>query len=435
MAESMVQPPDCSRKFGNCGNIYVSIAYFCIFTICGMYVLVNLFIAVILENFSNVINQDGAALNERSIQKYIQSWMRFDPHMTLYIDATQLPVFLAQIGEPLGVSDSHPHYKQHMNSLLKELKLREFGGKVHYQDLLMRLAHIRFGSDLPSDLHNTLSKRWNRLIPPQPESNSHNIHMIHAALKIQRIWRQKFVSKKLNNIQNQYRLAIPTNEDDIYENDELFSDLKSYDSDSWGHSIGHYSTESDDGIIEFYNIPTDDNLERNELLKRSLTSDDELLGYEPPLSHQNLAPSLSDRERSTYLQIEEPQRFESSSEDSDSTSETHVLRDPPLKSAQQKKEPKSVENSPRHRQLRFELPKRSKSESVLPQTPNLTINLSPPTPKLNSFNALNKTAPALSENATEIYPSPIISLNGDIIFDVSNEEESPKNNTLDVHQS
>ena len=52
MYECMVQPPDCSPGQGNCGNLISPPIYFISFVLIGSLVMLNLLVAVVLENFS-----------------------------------------------------------------------------------------------------------------------------------------------------------------------------------------------------------------------------------------------------------------------------------------------------------------------------------------------------------------------------------------------
>lgn len=52
MVDCMVQPPQCSKSAGNCGDEVVAPLFFFSFVMIGSLIMLNLVVAVVLENFS-----------------------------------------------------------------------------------------------------------------------------------------------------------------------------------------------------------------------------------------------------------------------------------------------------------------------------------------------------------------------------------------------
>eukprot|EP01062_Namystynia_karyoxenos_P048384 TRINITY_DN36802_c0_g1_i4.p1 TRINITY_DN36802_c0_g1~~TRINITY_DN36802_c0_g1_i4.p1 ORF type:complete len:2056 (+),score=611.93 TRINITY_DN36802_c0_g1_i4:690-6857(+) len=60
MDDLRTMPPDCEPRLDNCsGHTLIAPFYFCTFVLSGMYILLNLFIAVILDAFSEAASSDG----------------------------------------------------------------------------------------------------------------------------------------------------------------------------------------------------------------------------------------------------------------------------------------------------------------------------------------------------------------------------------------
>ena len=59
MGDCLVQPPFCDRDAGDCGS-WLAVPYFVSFQVIGSFVLLNLLVAVILENFTSLgdVNHD-----------------------------------------------------------------------------------------------------------------------------------------------------------------------------------------------------------------------------------------------------------------------------------------------------------------------------------------------------------------------------------------
>ena len=54
----MLQPPDCDKAAGNCGS-WLSVPYFMTFFLIIAVIMLNLFTAVIIENFEKTHEQDA----------------------------------------------------------------------------------------------------------------------------------------------------------------------------------------------------------------------------------------------------------------------------------------------------------------------------------------------------------------------------------------
>eukprot|EP00761_Pharyngomonas_kirbyi_P014924 gb/GECH01014955.1/.p1 GENE.gb/GECH01014955.1/~~gb/GECH01014955.1/.p1 ORF type:complete len:1446 (+),score=208.71 gb/GECH01014955.1/:1-4338(+) len=186
MYECEVQEPNCSDKLGNCGSPWMSQIYWISFTIIGMYVLLNLFVAVILENFSTVTNQEGG-IKQEDLDKFNKIWCQYDPESTNRIPAAKLPLFLYDLGPPLGIDNTHTR-KDIMN-LITKLNISEVEGRVHYYETLIALAQNNFGVELPAQVAESLELMWAKRLPP-PQESSHSLPEVYAALRVQAAWRQ-----------------------------------------------------------------------------------------------------------------------------------------------------------------------------------------------------------------------------------------------------
>lgn len=76
--------------------------YFYSYIVVVKLVFLNLFIAVILEGFEMVNEQEGRTLNSELIDSVKIKWTRYDPNATGFIKMADFPAFLADLGKPLG---------------------------------------------------------------------------------------------------------------------------------------------------------------------------------------------------------------------------------------------------------------------------------------------------------------------------------------------
>jgi hypothetical protein len=87
MSEAMLDETSgiCSAAEGNCGSP-VAIPYFVSFQVVGVFVFVNLIVAVILENFSAMSNLNPKLSSTADIEAFKEAWAELDP------DSTCLPI-------------------------------------------------------------------------------------------------------------------------------------------------------------------------------------------------------------------------------------------------------------------------------------------------------------------------------------------------------
>ena len=102
-------PPDCDPKKvhpgssveGDCGNPSVGIFYFVSYIIISFLVVVNMYIAVILENFSVATEESAEPLSEDDFEMFYEVWEKFDPDATQFIEYSKLSDFAAALDPPL----------------------------------------------------------------------------------------------------------------------------------------------------------------------------------------------------------------------------------------------------------------------------------------------------------------------------------------------
>merc|ERR1719201_236879 len=113
----MVEEPYCSEAEGNCGYPEFSPIYFTSFFLASNYVLLNMIIAIILDNFGDTVALSEAEVTEESIDQFKEAWQHFDTNADGFIAADCLVKILMQLDYPLG-SRNTPGV-QHRKSALK----------------------------------------------------------------------------------------------------------------------------------------------------------------------------------------------------------------------------------------------------------------------------------------------------------------------------
>uniref|UniRef100_A0A8C5GXU1 Sodium channel protein n=1 Tax=Gouania willdenowi TaxID=441366 RepID=A0A8C5GXU1_GOUWI len=104
-------PPDCDPKLenagtpstGDCGNPSVGIFFFVMYIIISFLIVVNMYIAIILENFSVATEESADPLSEDDFETFYEIWEKFDPDACQFITYAKLSDFADALEHPLRV--------------------------------------------------------------------------------------------------------------------------------------------------------------------------------------------------------------------------------------------------------------------------------------------------------------------------------------------
>lgn len=92
-----------SNVRGNCGNPPVGIAFFVSYIIICFLIVVNMYIAVILENFGVATEESADPLSEDDFEMFYEVWERFDPRATQFMEYNKLSDFADALDPPLCI--------------------------------------------------------------------------------------------------------------------------------------------------------------------------------------------------------------------------------------------------------------------------------------------------------------------------------------------
>ncbi|XP_037647065.1 sodium channel, voltage gated, type VIII, alpha subunit b isoform X4 [Sebastes umbrosus] len=104
-------PPDCdpllenagTPSTGDCGNPSVGIFFFVMYIIISFLIVVNMYIAIILENFSVATEESADPLSEDDFETFYEIWEKFDPDASQFITYSKLSDFADALEHPLRV--------------------------------------------------------------------------------------------------------------------------------------------------------------------------------------------------------------------------------------------------------------------------------------------------------------------------------------------
>ncbi|GAB1294812.1 Sodium channel protein [Apodemus speciosus] len=122
--------PNSNGSRGNCGSPAVGILFFTTYIIISFLIVVNMYIAVILENFNVATEESTEPLSEDDFDMFYETWEKFDPEATQFIAFSALSDFADTLSGPLRIP------KPNQNVLIQmDLPLVP-GDKIHCLDIL-----------------------------------------------------------------------------------------------------------------------------------------------------------------------------------------------------------------------------------------------------------------------------------------------------------
>ncbi|KAG3274621.1 sodium voltage-gated channel alpha subunit 1, transcript variant X3 [Ictidomys tridecemlineatus] len=132
------KPPDCDPKKdnpgssvkGDCGNPSVGIFFFVSYIIISFLVVVNMYIAVILENFSVATEESAEPLSEDDFEMFYEVWEKFDPDATQFMEFEKLSQFAAALEPPLNLPQPNK-----LQLIAMDLPMVS-GDRIHCLDIL-----------------------------------------------------------------------------------------------------------------------------------------------------------------------------------------------------------------------------------------------------------------------------------------------------------
>lgn len=200
MYDCAVQEPFCSNDLAidNCGS-RLAYPFWVTFQIIVFFVLVNLFVAIILESFAEITGSNneasGTIINSDNFSEFSRKWALFDPKSTHYMDSSNIIPLIRRLSPPLGVGASATNSQIVLTVL--SLNVPVYNGRVFYKDLLFALAKRHRGVPVPpvqalKDIERMWPKHSKEVRNLSPQFS---VNEAQAATRIQQVWRD-FVRRK-----------------------------------------------------------------------------------------------------------------------------------------------------------------------------------------------------------------------------------------------
>ncbi|XP_015795896.2 voltage-dependent calcium channel type A subunit alpha-1 isoform X5 [Tetranychus urticae] len=197
--------PGTKKNKPECGSIW-SYAYFVSFIFFCSFLMLNLFIAVIMDNF-DYLTRDSSILGAHHLDEFIRVWAEYDPNASGWIHYTEMYDMLRNMDPPLGFGNKCPNRLAYKKLIRMNMPVNP-EGKVNFSTTLFALIRENLSIKMrPADemdiadreLRETVRKLWplqakkmlDKMIPPDDELGAGKLTVgkIYAGLLVLENWR------------------------------------------------------------------------------------------------------------------------------------------------------------------------------------------------------------------------------------------------------
>ncbi|XP_076443937.1 sodium channel protein 1 brain-like [Babylonia areolata] len=192
-----------ASSFGDCGIPWLAIPFMVSYITVVYLIVINMYIAVILENFNQAHQQEEVGITEDDFDMFYVVWERYDPHATQFIKYEQLSDFVADLEDPLKIEKPNEITLVSFNLPIME------GDKLHCLDVLMALVKNHLSDVEETDelkkLREQMQEKFVGIFPSREKLGVKSTTLQRkkedvAARTLQRAWRSHKTQKALKNI-------------------------------------------------------------------------------------------------------------------------------------------------------------------------------------------------------------------------------------------
>ncbi|KAJ8383740.1 hypothetical protein AAFF_G00215820 [Aldrovandia affinis] len=216
--------PDSGNTADECGSEF-AYAYFVSFIFLCSFLMLNLFVAVIMDNFE-YLTRDSSILGPHHLDEYVRIWAEYDPAACGRIQYKDMYSLLRVISPPLGLGKKCPHRVACKRLLRMDLPVAD-DNTVHFNSTLMALIRTALdikiakgGADkhqMDAELRKEMMAIWpnlsqktlDLLVTPHKSATDLTVGKIYAAMMIMEYYRQS-KAKKLQALREEQRMEPPS---------------------------------------------------------------------------------------------------------------------------------------------------------------------------------------------------------------------------------
>ncbi|XP_031732889.1 calcium channel, voltage-dependent, P/Q type, alpha 1A subunit, b isoform X2 [Anarrhichthys ocellatus] len=202
--------PDSGNTEPECGSTF-AYTYFVSFIFLCSFLMLNLFVAVIMDNFE-YLTRDSSILGPHHLDEYVRIWAEYDPAACGRISYTDMYQMLRHMCPPLGLGKRCPARVAYKRLLRMDLPVAD-DNSVHFNSTLMALIRTALdikiakgGADkhqMDAELRKEMMAIWpnlsqktlDLLVTPHKAATDLTVGKIYAAMMIMEYYRQSKTKK------------------------------------------------------------------------------------------------------------------------------------------------------------------------------------------------------------------------------------------------
>ncbi|RVE48345.1 hypothetical protein evm_007005 [Chilo suppressalis] len=202
-------PPGCIDADGNtdvndggCGT-WLAFPYFISFSLLCTFLIINLFVAVIMDNF-DYLTRDWSILGPHHLDEFVRLWSEYDPDAKGRIKHLDVVTLLRKISPPLGFGKLCPHRTACKRLVSMNMPLNS-DGTVNFNATLFAVVRTQLQikttgviDECNTELRAIIKKVWKRtssklldqVVPPPGDPNEITVGKFYATFLIQDYFRR-----------------------------------------------------------------------------------------------------------------------------------------------------------------------------------------------------------------------------------------------------
>ncbi|GIL55074.1 hypothetical protein Vafri_10591, partial [Volvox africanus] len=198
MYSCMVKPPHCSRTAGDCGS-WLALPYFLLFFLLIAIIMLNLFTAVIIENFEKAHEQDEWRLTPQNLEDFVMLWSEYDDGSGT-ISPAALEQLLLRLDPPLGLGPYADN--KEVLKFVYDLDIPLVGGRVPFHKTAFELVKRISKTDIPdgqlkTQMDGLVEAFFRDLTASSQRDDQMHFTVAFSVMLIQRRWRSRFRANRL----------------------------------------------------------------------------------------------------------------------------------------------------------------------------------------------------------------------------------------------
>ncbi|XP_015225954.1 PREDICTED: sodium channel protein type 2 subunit alpha-like [Cyprinodon variegatus] len=163
--DPLFEHPGSNNVRGNCGNPAVGIAFFVSYIIICFLIVVNMYIAVIIENFGVATEESTEPLSEDDFEIFYEVWEKFDPLATQFVKYNMLSDFADALTPPLRIPKPNKFELVSMDLPVVS------GDRIHCLDILFAFTKRVLGDS--EDMDSLRAQMEERFMAANPSKVSY----------------------------------------------------------------------------------------------------------------------------------------------------------------------------------------------------------------------------------------------------------------------